>query len=196
MTPKLRALLVAIGVVSVGGSVYVINRPGPGVSLADLNDAGMSRCPNRALTCRFRIKRAMRNRLLDAGMSVRPNQKYVTLSARTDVCGAEDGGDPELITRAMRGMFNGTDDDETVEMMPEAECRLRTFAQYGSTLGPRDLVVEAPPCKRRKATGVCTWADGGVAPRDNVYPAAWLTGAGCEAVECSIVLGDNPETDL
>lgn len=92
MNPKLRALLLVVGAVALGGVGFQVLTPKDGVKLADLRDAGVAEGQRFVLECDERISPRIRNRIENNQPgTLRPRQKYVRV-ARVAVCFNADGG--------------------------------------------------------------------------------------------------------
>lgn len=135
-----------------------------------LIDAG-SVCVPRFADCDFRIGQKVRNLAADAGAQLGP-QKYQRLRLIALRCPAADGG----------VAFGVPFDDNGWPIYAVA------------TQTPR--CVRAPldgglNCRRALSDGGTRFFGTG-----NVMPSTEATGAQCEPVGCSVVYGDNPDTDL
>jgi len=95
MTPKLRAMIAAIGILSLGGVGLYMYTPVPAArTMAELRDAGIASPAGQkfVLTCPERLTQATRNRInrLQPGV-LRPRQWYANVS-RVAVCFNPDAG--------------------------------------------------------------------------------------------------------
>jgi hypothetical protein len=199
-----RQLVTPLALVAlIGGGVAVIVAPRPGVTRMALVDGGLLvDCVTRVATCDVRLSQGARLRLADAGYTLRPRQRYTRVSFETQACAAGgilDGVEPTLVTGAFGRTSPGEDDDDdedNIKVLPGA-CQLRTVAQYGRSLGLRELVVETPGCKRRPGgVASCRFVDGGVPCERCVYQDWELTGAGCQGCGCTVFAGENPDEAL
>lgn len=165
-----------------------------------LADAGMSAATHVA-TCPVRIEPSCRAKALDAGLVVSTYERLrFPVHMRTPGTGRRDVQLPPMKTGLVR---------DCVEVLDWNDCALVTAAsapavaaKWGEEL-PFSKAGISRKCVRQKADAglLCRrkLPDGG--PSDfgdrNVFPASDAVDAGaCESVECSVVLGDNPETDL
>jgi len=182
MTPKLKALLVTVGVLVAGGTLYTVNLPKPDTDRADLVDAGIAACDPVVVRVRARIPPpALRARLADAGLDVpdmtRPDggirpRRFTQVTMRARLC----GNDLVLPIQA-----NG---ETGLEVFGEAE--LLTDAGLGPA---RPQVDEQCACRRRG--GVCRLrSDGGLVPFDTELQPGTFVGAGCVAKSCGEIAGE------
>jgi len=93
MNPKLRNMLVGVGVVVLGGTGFLLYTPQPASrTMADLRDAGITDGQRIVLTCPERITKQTKRRINAAQPGVlRPSQSYARI-ARTARCFNPDGG--------------------------------------------------------------------------------------------------------
>lgn len=135
-----------------------------------LADAG-SPCVPRFVDCDFRVGQRVRNLAVDAGAQLGP-QKYQRLRLVALRCPAADGGNA----------FGVPFDDNGWPIYAVATATPRCVR------APLDGGLN---CRRVLPDGGTRFFGTG-----NVMPAAEATGAQCEAVGCSVMFGDNPDTDL
>lgn len=94
MNSKLQAMLVTVGVVTLGGVSYVLTTPQPATrSMAELRDAGITDGQRFVLTCPERLTPRTKRRIRDTQGSeaLRPKQSYARIS-RVAVCFNPDAG--------------------------------------------------------------------------------------------------------
>lgn len=93
MNPRLRAMLFAVGVVTLGGVGFMLNTPQPATrTMLDLRDAGITDGQRIVLTCPERLTPRTRKRInANQPGLLRPKQAYGRV-ARTAVCFNPDGG--------------------------------------------------------------------------------------------------------
>lgn len=139
-----------------------------------LADAGSS-CVTELATCPTRIGAYGRAWLADAGFTV-PTQRYVRARLVGLKCPAVGGG--------------------FAHAPPVDDGGVPMFASFAQVV---------PPCRRRDGGDLpnchSVFWDGGSATdysdTGNVMqPGAFVDPGGCEAVECAVMAGDHPETDL
>lgn len=129
MNSRLRAMIAAVGVVTLGGLGFALFTPQPAArSMAELRDAGIASAAGQkfVLICPERLTRATKNRVnrLQPG-ALRPRQTYATV-ARIAVCFNPDGGncfrpsdgllrvsnlEGEIIVPSLRRDMTGASDD-------------------------------------------------------------------------------------
>lgn len=178
MNSKLKALLVAVGTLVVGGVAYTVNLPKPDADRADLVDAGILACDPVVVRVRARVPPpALRARLADAGLDV------------PDLTLPDGGTKPRRYTQVtMRARLCGTD------LVLPIQDDLDVFGQVelltDAGLGPaRPQVDEQCACRRRG--GVCRQrSDGGVVPLDTELQPGTFVGAGCVPKSCGEVAGE------
>lgn len=181
MNPRLRALLAAIGLVTISGTLYMLATVRPGVSRADLLDAGITaECDPVQVACAGRD--LCRNTLADGGLSPR----YLTLRMLGYQCN-RDGGDPLLILRVTQpNCFEPVGP-------PGDACQV-----LGATFDDGGLGVQGLPdrCACRARGQVCRKPDGGLMTFDTTYPApfAQYIGAGCTRKVCSEMAGEQGQS--
>lgn len=93
MNPKLRAMIVAVGVFTLGGVGVYVYTPQPATrSMAELRDAGIAEGQRLAISCPERLTKQTRRRIeaKQPGL-LRPSQSYATV-LRTARCFNPDGG--------------------------------------------------------------------------------------------------------
>lgn len=137
-----------------------------------LTDAGSS-CTPRLVSCDFRVSPRMRACFADAGtpLSAKRYQRLQVVALR---CPGRDGG-----------FAFGTPFDAN-------QCPIFAAA-VDTPLCVRAPLDGGPNCLRLGAA-----LDGGARffGTGNVFPASQSSGSQCEPVGCSVMYGDNPETDL
>lgn len=135
-----------------------------------LTDAG-SACVPRVADCDFRVGPRLRALATDAGVTLGP-KKYQRLRMIALRCPGSDGG--------------------FVFGVPTNDAGWPVYS----------AVQTAPTCVRAPLDGGSgcrkVLPDGGSVffGTGNVFPAARSTGTQCEQVACSVIFGDNPDTDL
>lgn len=163
------------------GAFEIINRSSCTVAACGANlclqandvlaDAGSS-CTSRLVTCDVRVGQQARDWATDAGLALGA-QRYQRLRFVGLRCPGVDGG-----------FSFGVPMDDTG--MP----------QFASIAQQPALCVRAPV----DGSGTCTrdQHDGGSRyfGAGNVFPAGDAVGPDCQAVECAVMFGDNPDTDL
>lgn len=141
MTPRLRAILSAVGVLVFGGIGFQALVPKQGVKLADLRDAGVADGQRFVLECSERITPKVRTRIeaIQPG-SLRPRQKYVRV-ARVAVCFNEDGGNcfrasdgllrvgPDAGSVIVPGFNRRDPDSDDSDVVDEKECTYRACSR-------------------------------------------------------------------
>ncbi len=174
---RLRALLLPAGLVFVGGVAYLFARPEPGVTVADLLDAGIDEhCERVQFTAEVRDR--CQNTLPDGGLSPR----YRSVRDVAYVC-QNDAGPPVLIPRwftrpALRNCYAVVSEDSVQILGP-------TFDDGGQAVLP-----EPGRCACRARGQVCRWTgmDGGLQLMgfNNTYEAAQapFVGPGCVRRNC------------
>lgn len=131
MTPKLRTMLVTVGVFILGGVGFVLSTPQPATrTMAELRDAGIADGQKFVIICPEHFDARTRNRVnrLQPGV-MRPRQRYGRI-ARVAVCFNPDGGncfrpsdgrinvsdmEGEVIVPSLRADLVGTVDDAGVD---------------------------------------------------------------------------------
>lgn len=140
-------------------------------ALDHLQDAG-SACVPRLVACDFRVSQRMRNCFADAGVAI-SSKKYQRLELTAIRCPGVDGG-----------LTFGTAFDD-------AGCPVDAAA-VTTPRCVRAPVAGGTGCRRSERDGGFRYFGAG-----NVFPAAESNGhVSCEPVGCSVVFGDNPDTDL
>lgn len=203
MTAKLRALLAVVGTLIIGGTGYLVVRPLPGVTRADLVDAGvLGFCDPALVECQVRSNPLCP--LPDGG----PRPRYGTLRTKALVCD-RDAGAPALLFRWPKA--NGTECFEIAGDPSDVCTVLEVGTCSDGTLCPEDSSGEQPvravlgKCACRAAAGVCRvpLLDGGTpadkalwtgtntrpAPSGVTFPPPFA-GPGCVEKVCSILNGD------
>ena len=207
MTSKLRALLVLVGTVTVGGVTALVAIPDAGVTRADIIDAGIADCPRRHLRCDVRVSDEGRNVLADAGVNV--SRRYVPMRVRGRLCtdtravgingcgpDGEEEGDGGCIRRVLvlpvsGSMRRGLSDLEVLR----DSCEL--VAQDGTDLPAFEVMqsrcVAAPSdggtaCRRSERDGGFRYFGA-----DNSMLRSESNGhATCEATPCVVLAGESP----
>ena len=187
MSPRLRQLLAVVAVVTISGTVYLVARPEPDATWADIREAcpegrrGVIRCEGRVLCG--------------------PNSgRMRTVEVQAGLCPTDAG--TVLIPRWPRGA--GRDCFEPRGGVDEA-CEVLAGADGGCTDALCEDDSEEPPqrlaqdrCFCRSTPGMCAWrgnADGGWTPiargpdGSNVHPGP-VTGAACVRSPCGHFAGD------
>jgi hypothetical protein len=160
MTPQLKALLAVVGIVGAGIVVYTSQ---PGVTLTDLQSAGIEACATRERDCLVRDE--------PGGADICPGgQRYCRKTIAIKVCNEADGG-------------------KAVIMRP---AHVRLIADDGAWCGParasalaegtaQDVPFECA-CPMSSA---CKLIDGGTAPQGNTLAAGMFTpSAACLPKPC------------
>lgn len=195
MNPKLRALLAAIGIVVISGTSYLLVTIRPGVTRADLVDAGItSDCDPVEVICQVRQI---------ATPFCRPAApKYLTVRSLAYQCARGGNLDPVLIMRWPRTPIN----TECFEAVGEASgstglpsaCVVAsaTFDDGGSLAAALD--VDRCACRQRGQ--LCRWTqrDGGLTPMNfaQTYRVdqAPFVGVGCARTVCTEKAGDEGQS--
>lgn len=183
----LLSLLVAVGVATIGGVTYSLFRPAPGVSLAELRDAGIDeRCEQVLVECHGRVAPSCRD-LPDGGR--RP--RYATIRTGAYVC-ERDGGNPALIYRFPR----------CFEPISEDYCEVLSACDDAQACGededgPKWRPAQAP-CACRIPGQMCRSPnpDGGLGIPMQLgvtYRPPW-TGPGCQPKACVEVAGEQGQS--
>jgi hypothetical protein len=191
MTPRLRALLVATGVLIVGGTAYITARPGPGVTRADLLDAGIAEdCDKVLIACQ--VRNHCRH-LPDGGTA----RRYGTVRGAGYLC--QRAGADVLISRWPKGDAG----EDCYEMAGDSACRIlqapgtcddaEVCADTGEAQTPVAVALDQCFCRNADA-GACrrVLPDGGLGanlPRNVTY-AGDVAGAGCVRKVCSEAAGE------
>jgi hypothetical protein len=177
---RLRAMLLLVGTVVVGGTTYLIATPRDGITWAELADAGLAgRCTARLVECKARYACG------------RP--RYAAVQTKAAVCdlpGAQglvvfrwpsDGG-----VRCWESV--GTPEESCRPVAAGCSDGTLCLADSNETMPVRE---ESPACACRRATGTCTWdPDGpgpipsGPAPFGATLAAGTWTGTGCHRKYC------------
>lgn len=138
-----------------------------------LADAGQPTSTTRLITCPIRVGQGLRNWAADAGITVGP-AKYQTL---------------RFVGLRARGWDGGF-----AMGIPMDDNGLPQFSSLTATTLPcvRAPVSGGTGCKRSTRDGGFAYFGAG-----NVFPSSESNGhASCEPVNCSVMYGDNPDTDL
>lgn len=181
MTRKLAALLSFVGIAAIGGVLFNIARPDPGVSRAALVDAGITeQCePVRALA---RVRDLCQNTLADGGLS----RRYRTIRDIAYRCPGLRPGDPEVLiprwlTRpALRGCFDLVGQEAL------------TLIDSSFDDGGASVEAATDECTCRATGKLCRITDGGTLTFNRTYDALAgpFVGAGCEPTPCSELDGE------
>lgn len=207
MSPALRALVASVLVA--GGGVAVYSYRSASTTFADLQAAGIGTdCANRLIICSERVNPVLRNRLADAGYPLPAARKYARVVRQAFNCPNPDGGVRQLIVPGFE-RFSAVNDGAAVPDPERCIDRPCTDLPGFCGNGPKNVALASgivghgrAPCVRAPLDGGlgCTrrLADGGTRffGRGNVFPFDAGVGAQCEPVECAVMFGDNPDTDL
>lgn len=169
MNSKLRSLVVAVAVLTVGGVVTVLNVPNSGVTRADLIDAGIGTdCVKRARTCL---------RYSADGTDCPDGGPYCEFQVAVMVCPEADGGRSVITTRAnLRGIV-----DDGVWCGATGT---------GATALAADSTAPSPfSCACSSGSNCTQTSDGGAALTGVTLPAGTFSGAGCVAKPCVELFG-------
>lgn len=187
MTPKLRALFAAAGIIVVSGTTYLVATLQPDATVADAVDAGLLAISEPArVRCLARVTDECRQ-----AMSIA--RRYTTVQARARII--RDAGVAELpvlaldLPMAWRRCLRlvGTP-EEACEVLEEGAC---TDATVCPANAPPQL--EQLQCACRGASGTCT-VGGQPAVFGVTLAAGSWTGAGCVRKYCGpVVFGDNDD---
>lgn len=167
MNSKLRSMIAYAGLIILSGTSFVVYRALPGVTQADLVDAGIGSCLQGEALCQVRY--------LDGG--------YDRLRVRGDACEEPDGSyavipGPDVMT-----------DVELVRTHDGAPCERAT--------GPNKLKAQDKRLKEPDKCacapidgGICTLTDGGHPGNNTLYPGQF-TGSGCVPKSCGEMAGQS-----
>jgi hypothetical protein len=209
MSPALRALLAGVLISAGGVAVYTYSQSS--TTFADLQAAGIGTdCNPRLIICSERVNPVLRNRLADGGYPLPAQRKYARVVRQAFNCPNPDGGVRELVVPGFEHLTAGNDDalvPEPFRCIDRPCTDLPGFCGSGpKNVGLASAIVTfgAPPCVRAPLDGGTDCRaqgyelDGGARfiGTGNVFPSAVATGTQCEQVECTVMSGDNPETDL
>ena len=186
MTPrqKLLAILSVLGVVTLGPTTYVLLTPKPGVTVADMVDAGfLDYCRPAVFSCGVRVAEACRQKA-DGGLW----PAYGRVQTQAGVCDRGDAGNPALVFRWPKG---GGGDCFELAGPPDSVCSVDDDCDGGCSWDPSGAQSVTPlqdlcAC-RTSGAGNCfvPLADGGQQniPRGiTVFPP--FSGAGCIRKPC------------
>lgn len=178
---KLKALLAAVGLATIGGVAFLVVVPKEGVTRADLLDAGITEhCDPVVVTCAGRD--LCRNVRADGGLSPR----YRTIRALAYRCDRPGEQEPALILR--------TTQPECFEPLGGDTCEV-----VGATVDDGGTGVQAEPdrCACRQRGQMCRYPnpDGGLGipmNLDQTYPPPFSqhVGAGCVRKACVEAAGE------
>lgn len=189
MTPRLRSLLVGIGVATIAGVSAVVAIPKADVVRADLVDAGLADCPRRHLICDVRVSDEGRNVLSDAGITV--TKRYVPMRVRGRLCDAP-GQTPDKVL-VLPVPPEGRDDLRALHINPDA-CE--PVAADGRDLPAFE--VAASRCVAAPASGTgCRRSEGDGGFRyfgafNRMLRAESNGHASCIDVPCTVLAGETP----
>lgn len=190
-----RVLIAVVAVGSLVFSVVAVVGGSPAQQTAFLlTDGGISG-PTHVATCPVRIDPDCVARAAAAGIAVKTNDRLKLPVARVVM---PDGGVMIQLPPMQAGVIR-----ECIQVKDWADCTLVPAASDAVTAGrwglplPFSKTGVVPACVRRRAGVACKFTDGGLPGALNVFPRAQAQNpAVCEACECSIFLGENPEVDL
>ncbi len=184
MSPALRNLLIATGVVVSGAALYVVrgNTDPNEVRLLALGDG----CVARAAEAEFSITVAGRAYLLDAGINA---PRYARLQFPVGLCvgGEADGGNtvilPDLPTQHLRQIRLEDGDVASCASRPGV-CTL-----WGDA---RPFKVTTHACAWKPDAGAaCTQIDGGSVGVENTMQPGRFAGADCRRKSCNEIAGES-----
>lgn len=170
---NLRALIVAIGTLSIGGVTYLAALSGQ-AERPDFVDAG---CRVAQVECRLKLE-------TDAGAV------YVAGRTGVDVCG--DAIVFSLPKRAdkVAAQLIGTADEACAFVQPIGTCSVASICNLKPD-GTRDVLPQTPACACRRASGTCSWDPDGAGPEASrpapfgaTLAAGTWSGAGCRRKYC------------
>ncbi len=183
-----RALASFLAVVAVYGA-FTLSRVEPGVTVAELVDAGFAQCPAVDLACDVRASDEMLAQLEERGADAGRLYRRIAFDAR-DCRGIEDAG---FVITDRRFYRDGG--PPAFDVIGD-RCRIVAgVADAGDK--PRELPLE---CGCRMASGVCRYqlTDGGTAPAPfrrtlgpGYPPFTIFSGAGCARKACEEFAGDS-----
>lgn len=196
MTPKLRALLLLVGTLGVGGVTYFVAVPRVTTSRAELLDAGVNQfCDPAHLECQVRVHC---RGLPDGGL--RP--RYGTVEVKGYLCNRDSGTDV-LILRWPRDGGNdcyepvGPSEDACTFVEPPGTCADNSVCDDSNGGTPIRAAQDRCACRQPDA-GLCRTPnpDGGVALQIplGATVAAPFAGAGCVRKVCAEVNGEQGQS--
>jgi hypothetical protein len=166
MNPKLRNLLVMVGVV--GAASIAVFAPRPGVKRGDLVDAGIAGCLDVDVSCVFRWDGGYRRRIFPGRF-----------------CGTTQDG----------GLVVPLREDALAALFNYATCK-RVGTGCNTCAGgaaddknPGQLQADTEECRCRRDGGVCNLPDGGPAPYAVQLDSSIGSGAGCVEAPCNELAG-------
>lgn len=193
MNPRLKALLGLIGAASIGVGGVLVNvyLPKPGVTRADLLDAGITAdCNQIAVFCDAELSLEGRSILRDSGLDAGARKRFAHIGMPGLRCGSrQDGG--LILPPALRALH----ESGQVRLLSLDDCDMGSCAANpevcdASVFGNRTPFVVRPPthvkapmdggtrCRRREPL-----RDGGTVTRyfgaGNVFPASEAVGSDC-----------------
>lgn len=181
MNKKLIALLAVLGTATIGGVQYYLAGVKPGVTRAELLDAGIDdACDPVEISCQGRD--LCQNMRADGGLSPR----YRTVKMLAWQCVRPGNPTPVLVTRLP--MQSGHD---CFEPLGEDACQVvgASFDDGGSP----SVAVDVDRCACRERGKICRYqeADGGLTLMQfaQTYPSPF-TGAGCVRKSCVEAMGE------
>lgn len=182
MNPTLRNMFLVVGVALTGGTLYGIALLKSEFTPQNAADAGLLTIsvPGR-VSCRVRVKDSCRA-LPDGGL--RPRYARLGLRARIVRDAGLGGGLPPIVAIDVPNAWQpcltvvGSTRD-SCDVVENGSCTVPAICNAGADPQP-----EADTCACRPAAGVCTRADGGVAPFGVTMRPGTFTGAACVAKFC------------
>lgn len=187
---RLLALLTGVGAFVIGGVTYRVFRPAPGVSAAELLDAGIEDYCVRALVeCDGRVAEECRD-LPDGGR----RRRYATVRMGAYSCERDGGAATALVFRPPR-CFEFVSEDLCRVLEPDSCSDPQACGDDGQ--GPRWRAVQAP-CACRIPGQMCRFPnpDGGLGlPMElgATYRPPW-TGPGCQPKACVELAGEQGQS--
>lgn len=166
MTPRLKAMLVTVGIATLGGGLVFLTTPQPSTrTMLELRDAGLADGQRFVLVCPERLTQQTRRRINAAQPgALRPRQQYAQV-ARVAVCLRADGG--------------------------AGNC----FGVAGNLLAVAEGAEVVVPSLRRNLDGIDAGVaedDGGTEETDDVDDAFQYRYDECHAVRCTEFDAGNP----
>lgn len=174
---RLRALFVAAGLLTAGGTVFTIALLRPDATVADAVDAGLLQVSDPArVSCRVRIVDECRG--LDGGSPLPQYARFGMRARKSKPAAPIDFVLLDVPDRWKECIRLAGTPTEACDIVESGACTDSTIC--AANADPR---AEQNLCACRKAAGICRLSDGGTAPFGVTLEPGW-NGAGCQRKYC------------